>query len=47
MSVMNEDEAASTRWSSRVSDPLNFRLLRDQLCTTFGSKVDCARQVDF
>ena len=37
----------TTRWSSRVSPPLNFRALRDQICTTFGPKVNCASQIDF
>ena len=38
--------AVSTQWSSRVSPPLHPRVLRDQICTTFGPEVKCARQVD-
>jgi len=26
---------------------LNFRVIRDQICTTFGPQVNCVRQVDF
>jgi len=38
---------APTRWSSQGSFPLSFRVLRDQICTTFGPKVDYVVQVDF
>ena len=27
--------------------PFNFGGLRDQICTSYGPKVDCVRQVDF
>ena len=37
----------SARWSTKVSFPLNFRVLRDQICTARGPQVDCVRQVDF
>jgi len=33
--------ALTARWSTRVSSPLNYRVLRDQIFTTFGSKVNC------
>ena len=28
-------------------DPADFRGVRDQICTTYGPKLNCARQVDF
>ena len=30
-----------------ASFPLNLRVLRDQICTTCGPKVNCVIQVDF
>ena len=38
--------ARVARWSTRVSFPLNVRVLRDQICTSFGLKVDRVEQVD-
>jgi hypothetical protein len=37
----------STRWSSRVSLTPASEVLRDQICTTSGPKINCAMQVDF
>jgi len=37
----------TTRWSTRVSLGLFCGVFRDQLCTTYGPKVNCVRQVDF
>jgi len=36
----------TTRWTTKVSAPLNLRVLRDQVCTTKGPRINCARQVD-
>ena len=41
--VLLMDGALSTWWSTRVSSPLNSRASRDQMCTTFGPKVDYER----
>ena len=37
----------TTRWSSRLSSPQNFRVLRDQICTTKGPAINCVMKVDF
>ena len=40
--------ASQTRFKSQGTDRyLNFRVLRDQICSTVGTKVNCVRQVDF
>ena len=39
--------ARPTRWSTRVSSPLNFRVLRSQIFATFEPTVNCVRQVGF
>ena len=36
----------TTRRSTRVSPPLKFRMLRDQVCTPKGLEVICVKQAD-
>jgi hypothetical protein len=45
--IMSIEGVPLTRWSTRFSFPLNFRVLHDQMFTTFGLKDNCERQVDF
>jgi len=37
----------TTRWSTKVSLGPDSGVLRDQICTTQGPKVNCVRHVDF